>query len=135
MLPANTLSPTVFSTGNDSPVTGLPLPGRESSNDQLKSERVYRELRRRIRELELPPGARLRKDEIAVEADESGETLFVLTVRFRPARALHVPAVKERLFSVGSEVVASSPAQAAAAIRSETARIRKLIQDAGLREQ
>ena len=51
------------------------------------------------------------------------------------ARALNVPAIKERLFSVGSEVVASSPAQAVAAIRSETVRIRKLIQDAGLREQ
>ena len=46
-------------------------PTRESPSDQLKSERVYRELRRRIRELELPPGARLRKDEIAVEAGTS----------------------------------------------------------------
>ena len=46
-------------------------PTRESSNDQLKSERVYRELRRRIREMELLPGARLRKDEIAVEAGTS----------------------------------------------------------------
>jgi DNA-binding GntR family transcriptional regulator len=46
-------------------------PTREASNDQLKSERVYRELRRRIREMELLPGARLRKDEIAVEAGTS----------------------------------------------------------------
>jgi DNA-binding GntR family transcriptional regulator len=44
---------------------------RESPNDQLKSERVYRELRRRIREMELLPGSRLRKDEIAVEAGTS----------------------------------------------------------------
>jgi tripartite-type tricarboxylate transporter receptor subunit TctC len=51
------------------------------------------------------------------------------------ARALNVPAVKERLFNVGSEVVASTPAQAVAAIKSETERIRKLINDAGLREQ
>jgi tripartite-type tricarboxylate transporter receptor subunit TctC len=51
------------------------------------------------------------------------------------ARALNVPEVKERLFSVGSEVVASSPAQAAALIKAETERIRKLINDAGLREQ
>jgi tripartite-type tricarboxylate transporter receptor subunit TctC len=50
-------------------------------------------------------------------------------------RALHVPSVKERLFNVGSEVVASSPAQAVATIKSETERIRKLINDAGLREQ
>ena len=51
------------------------------------------------------------------------------------SRALNVPEVKERLFSVGSEVVASSPAQAAATIKSETDRVRKLINEAGLREQ
>lgn len=34
---------------------------------QSKTERVYRELRRRIRELALPPGAPLDKEEIAVE--------------------------------------------------------------------
>lgn len=51
------------------------------------------------------------------------------------AQALQVPAIKERLFNVGSEVVASSPGQASATIKSETDRIRKLINDAGLREQ
>jgi tripartite-type tricarboxylate transporter receptor subunit TctC len=51
------------------------------------------------------------------------------------SRALNVPEVKERLFSVGSEVVASTPAQAAAMIKTETERIRKLINEAGLREQ
>ena len=51
------------------------------------------------------------------------------------SRALNVPEVKERLFSVGSEVVASTPAQAAATIKAETERIRKLINEAGLREQ
>jgi len=35
--------------------------------DQSKAERVYSELRRRIRELALPPGAPLRKEEIALE--------------------------------------------------------------------
>ena len=50
------------------------------------------------------------------------------------AHGLRLPAVKERLFNVGSEVIASSPAEAAATIRSETERIRKLINDAGLRE-
>jgi tripartite-type tricarboxylate transporter receptor subunit TctC len=49
-------------------------------------------------------------------------------------QALRAPATKERLFSVGSEVVASSPTEATAVIRSETERIRKLINDAGLRE-
>ena len=37
------------------------------SGDQSKSERVYKTLRRQIRELELPPGTRLRKNEIALE--------------------------------------------------------------------
>src|SRR5215510_9873160 len=35
--------------------------------DQSKADRVYVELRRRIRELTLPPGAALRKEEIALE--------------------------------------------------------------------
>ena len=43
----------------------------EASNDHSKSERVYRELRRRIREMELSPGSRLRKNDIAVEAGTS----------------------------------------------------------------
>jgi DNA-binding GntR family transcriptional regulator len=34
--------------------------------EQSKAERVYRELRRRIRDLSLPPGAPLRKEEIAL---------------------------------------------------------------------
>jgi len=43
-------------------------PAAESlSSDVSKAERVYRELRRRIRELALPPGAPLRKEEIALE--------------------------------------------------------------------
>ena len=38
-----------------------------SPADQSKTERVYAELRRRIRELTLPPGTLLRKEEIALE--------------------------------------------------------------------
>ena len=38
-----------------------------AAQDQSKAERVYNELRRRIRELALPPGAPLRKEEIALE--------------------------------------------------------------------
>jgi DNA-binding GntR family transcriptional regulator len=38
-----------------------------ATHDQSKAERVYNELRRRIRELTLPPGAPLRKEEIALE--------------------------------------------------------------------
>ncbi len=37
------------------------------SAEHSKAERVYRELRRRIRGLELQPGSRLQKNEIAVE--------------------------------------------------------------------
>jgi tripartite-type tricarboxylate transporter receptor subunit TctC len=51
------------------------------------------------------------------------------------AQGLRTPAVKEMLFSVGSEVVASTPDEAVATIKSETDRIRKLINDAGLHEQ
>ena len=61
--------------------------------------------------------------------------LLVSRLSQEVAQGLQVPAVKERLFNVGSEVVASSPAQASATIKSETDRIRKLINDAGLREQ
>jgi len=50
-------------------------------------------------------------------------------------QALNAPAVKERLFATGVQVVANSPREAGATIRSETERIRKLIGDAGLREQ
>lgn len=39
----------------------------EAAREHTKSERVYRSLRRRIREFELPPGSRLRKNEIALE--------------------------------------------------------------------
>ena len=42
--------------------------------------------------------------------------------------------VKERLFNSGSEVVATSPSEAIARIKSETERVRKMISDAGLRE-
>ena len=38
-----------------------------SFSDQSKADRVYVELRRRIRELTLPPGAPLRKEELALE--------------------------------------------------------------------
>lgn len=38
---------------------------RKGASDLSKAERVYAELRRRIRELELPPGAPLRKEAIA----------------------------------------------------------------------
>jgi len=42
-------------------------PAPDSSSEHSKAERVYRELRRRIRGLELQPGSRLQKNEIALE--------------------------------------------------------------------
>ena len=39
--------------------------------DLFKADRVYQALRRRIRDLELPPGAPLRKDELAAEFNVS----------------------------------------------------------------
>ena len=44
-------------------MSSSPLP---SDPEQSKAERVYNDLRRRIRELVLPPGAPLRKEEIAL---------------------------------------------------------------------
>jgi DNA-binding GntR family transcriptional regulator len=41
------------------------------SEEESKSQRVYTYLRRRIRELEIPPGAPLRKNEIALECGVS----------------------------------------------------------------
>ncbi len=41
--------------------------GVDAATDHTKAERVHRELRRRIRELELQPGSRLHKNEIALE--------------------------------------------------------------------
>jgi DNA-binding GntR family transcriptional regulator len=49
------------------PMTTKTRPSPEITSDHTKAERVHRELRRRIRELELPPGARLHKNEIAEE--------------------------------------------------------------------
>jgi DNA-binding GntR family transcriptional regulator len=46
-------------------------PDLELAGDESKSQRVYNYLRRRIRELVLPPGAPLRKNEIALECGVS----------------------------------------------------------------
>lgn len=49
-------------------------------------------------------------------------------------RALQQAEVKERLFNAGLEVIASTPQDAVAIIKSEMTRMGKLIDDAGLRE-
>jgi DNA-binding GntR family transcriptional regulator len=43
----------------------------EAASEQSKSQRVYDYLRRRIRELKIPPGTALRKNEIALECGVS----------------------------------------------------------------
>ncbi len=49
-------------------------------------------------------------------------------------RALTQAETRERLFNVSLEVIAGTPQEAAAMIRSETVRMAKVIEDAGLRE-
>jgi tripartite-type tricarboxylate transporter receptor subunit TctC len=48
---------------------------------------------------------------------------------------LNMPEVRERFFNVGMEVVGSTPEQFAAAIRTDEARLRKVIKDAGIRAE
>lgn len=48
-------------------------------------------------------------------------------------RMLHTPEVKEKFLNVQAEVVGNSPEQYAAIIRSETAKMTKLIKDANIR--
>ncbi len=50
-------------------------------------------------------------------------------------RVLSRPDSKERLFNAGIEVVGSSPEQLAAAVKSDTTRMSKVIKDAGIREE
>lgn len=50
-------------------------------------------------------------------------------------RVLNLPEVKQRLFDSGSEVIAGSPADLAAAMKSEMATIGKMIKDRGLRAE
>ncbi len=49
-------------------------------------------------------------------------------------RTLQQPEVRERLFAAGLEVIASSPSEAAAMIRSEMTRMARLIEEAALHE-
>ena len=49
-------------------------------------------------------------------------------------RLLNQPEVKEKFFNVGVEVVGNSPAELAAVLKAEMARLGKVIRDAGIRE-
>ena len=48
-------------------------------------------------------------------------------------RFLRMPEVKERFFTAGSDIVASTPAQLDATVKAEIARLGKVIKDAGIR--
>ena len=50
------------------------------------------------------------------------------------ARTLTRPEVKERLFNLGAEVIASSPAELAAYMRADMARMGKVLKEAGVHE-
>ena len=50
-------------------------------------------------------------------------------------RVLHSPDTKEKLFNAGVEAVGSSPAELAATIKQEMARLGKVIKDAGIRAE
>jgi len=50
-------------------------------------------------------------------------------------RALNQSEVKERVFNTGADIVASSPEQFSATVKSEMAKWGKVIKDAGIREE
>jgi tripartite-type tricarboxylate transporter receptor subunit TctC len=50
-------------------------------------------------------------------------------------RVINLPDVKEKFFVGGAEVVGSSPAELAAAMKSNMARWGKVIRDAGIRAE
>lgn len=51
------------------------------------------------------------------------------------ARVMHTPDVKERFFNTGLEVVASTPQELGAAMKSEVVRMGKVIKEVGIREE
>jgi len=60
--------------------------------------------------------------------------VVIARIHAEVTRALNQAEVRERLFAAGLEVIASTPQEAVAVIKSEMARMGKLIDDAGLRE-
>ena len=50
-------------------------------------------------------------------------------------RAINLPDIKEKFLALGIETVGSSPQEATAAIKSEIAKVARLIKEAGIRTQ
>ena len=48
-------------------------------------------------------------------------------------RLIYTPEVKEKFFNAGAEVVGNTPQQFAATVKSDMARLGKVIRDAGIR--
>jgi tripartite-type tricarboxylate transporter receptor subunit TctC len=59
---------------------------------------------------------------------------IVKLINQESAQYLRTAEVKERFFKMGVETVGSTPEEFAAAIRTDTARLSKVIRDAGIRE-
>ncbi len=65
----------------------------------------------------------------------SGTPVAIIDVLNRETtRTLTRPEVKDRLFNLGAEVVASTPAQLGAYMRADMAKMGKVIKDAGIHE-
>jgi tripartite-type tricarboxylate transporter receptor subunit TctC len=50
-------------------------------------------------------------------------------------RAINLPDIKEKFLALGIETVGNSPQEATAMVKSEIAKVAKLIKDAGIRTQ
>jgi tripartite-type tricarboxylate transporter receptor subunit TctC len=61
-------------------------------------------------------------------------TAIIDVLNREATRTLTKPEVKERLFNLGAEVVASTPSQLDAYMRADMAKMGKVIKDAGIRE-
>ena len=62
-------------------------------------------------------------------------TAIITRLNQEIVRVLNLPDVKEKFLKAGVEVVANSPEQFAATIRSEIAKIAKVIKDAGVKTE
>jgi tripartite-type tricarboxylate transporter receptor subunit TctC len=59
--------------------------------------------------------------------------VFIARINQEVVRVLRSPENKERLFNAGSEVVGNSPEQFSAIVKSDIARVSKVIKDAGIK--
>jgi tripartite-type tricarboxylate transporter receptor subunit TctC len=71
---------------------------------------------------------------ICVFAPAKTPSTTIASLNREMVRTLSRQEVKDRLFNLGSEVVASSPQQLAAYMRADMAKMGKVIKDAGIHE-